>query len=218
MERGIVLVGLNPRSAPLEVRERVAFADGRLEPSLHRLMALEGVAEGAILSTCNRVEVVACGPDPAAVGAALPGFLAREHGVPEPALAGHLYTHTDREAVRHLFRVAASLDSMVVGEPQILGQMKEQYAAAAAAGASGHILHRCFHRSFSVAKRIRRETGIAERAVSIGSAPVELSRGIFDRLGDKRALLLGPGPMGGLPARPPLAQGVGPGMCADRTL
>ena len=123
MERGIVLVGLNHRSAPVEVRERVAFANGRLEPSLRRLMGVEGVAEGAILSTCNRVEVVACGPDPAAVGAVLPGFLAREHGVPEPALAGHLYTHTDREAVRHLFRVAASLDSRGVGEPQILGQM-----------------------------------------------------------------------------------------------
>src|SRR5881409_821609 len=129
MERGIVLVGLNHRTAPVEVRERVAFANGRLEPSLRRLMAVAGVAEGAILSTCNRVEVVACGPDPAALGAALPGFLAGEHGVPEPALAGHLYTHGDREAVRHLFRVAASLDSMVVGEPQILGQMKEQYAA-----------------------------------------------------------------------------------------
>src|SRR5437899_2728219 len=100
MERGIVLVGLNHRTAPVEVRERVAFANGRLEPSLRRLMGVEGVAEGAILSTCNRVEVVACGPDPAAVGAVLPGFLAREHGVPEPALAGHLYTHTDREAVR----------------------------------------------------------------------------------------------------------------------
>ena len=217
MERGIVLVGLNHRSAPVEVRERVAFANGRLEPSLHRLMAVEGVAEGAILSTCNRVEVVACGPDRAAVGAALPGFLAREHGVPEPALAGHLYTHTDREAVRHLFRVAASLDSMVVGEPQILGQMKEQYAAAAAAGASGQILHRCFHRSFSVAKRIRRETAVAEKAVSIGSAAVELSRGIFDRLADKSALLLGAGTMGKVTARQLLAHGVGSVMVANRT-
>src|SRR5204863_456318 len=217
MERGIVLVGLNHRTAPVEVRERVAFANGRLEPSLRRLVAVAGVAEGAILSTCNRVEVVACGPDPAALGAALPGFLAGEHGVPEPALAGHLYTHGDREAVRHLFRVAASLDSMVVGEPQILGQMKEQYAAAAAAGASGQILHRCFHRSFSVAKRIRRETGIAERAVSIGSAAVELSRGIFDRLVDKSALLLGAGMMGELTARQLLAQGVGSVMVANRT-
>src|SRR6266566_1411237 len=217
MERGIVLVGLNHRTAPVEVRERVASANGRLEPSLRRLIAVAGVAEGAILSTCNRVEVVACGPDPAALGAALPGFLAGEHGVPEPALAGHLYTHGDREAVRHLFRVAASLDSMVVGEPQILGQMKEQYAAAAAAGASGQILHRCFHRSFSVAKRIRRETAVAEKAVSIGSAAVELSRGIFDRLADKSALLLGAGTMGELTARQLLAQGVGSVMVANRT-
>src|SRR5438034_1357583 len=217
MERGIVLVGLNHRTAPVEVRERVAFANGRLEPSRRRLVAVAGGAEGAILSTCNRVEVVACGPDPAALGAALPGFLAGEHGAPEPALAGHLYTHGDREAVRHLFRVAASLDSMVVGEPQIVGQMKEQYAAAAAAGASGQILHRCFHRSFSVAKRIRRETGIAERAVSIGSAAVELSRGIFDRLVDKSALLLGAGMMGELTARQLLAQGVGSVMVANRT-
>src|SRR2546428_603322 len=217
MERGIVLVGLNHRTAPVEVRERVAFANGRLEPSLRRLMAVAGVAEGAIRSPGTGVEVVACGPDPAAVGAALPGFLASEHGVPEPALAAHLYTHTDREAVRHLFRVAASLDSMVVGEPQILGQMKEQYAAAAAAGASGQILHRCFHRSFSVAKRIRRETAVAEKAVSIGSAAVELSRGIFDRLADKSALLLGAGTMGELTARQLLAQGVGSVMVANRT-
>ena len=161
MERGIVLVGLNHRTAPIEVRERVAFPNGRLEPALRRLVELAGVAEGAILSTCNRVEVVACGSDPAAVGRALPGFLAREHGLAEGVFAGHLYTLVDREAVRHLFRVAASLDSMVVGEPQILGQMKEQYAAAAAAGASGQVLHRAFHRSFSVAKRVRSETGIA---------------------------------------------------------
>src|SRR5206468_4284782 len=151
MERGIVLVGLNHRSAPVEVRERVAFANGRLEPSLHRLMAVEGVAEGAILSTCNRVEVVACGPDRAAVGASV------------------------------------------------------------------QILHRCFHRSFSVAKRIRRETAVAEKAVSIGSAAVELSRGIFDRLADKSALLLGAGTMGKVTARQLLAHGVGSVMVANRT-
>src|SRR2546425_2873439 len=106
---------------------------------------------------------------------------------------------------------------MVVGEPQILGQMKEQYAAAAAAGASGHILHRCFHKSFSVAKRIRSETGIAERAVSIGSAAVELARGIFDRLEDTSALLLGAGTMGDLTARQLLGHGVGSVMVANRT-
>jgi glutamyl-tRNA reductase len=215
--RSIVLVGLNHRTAPVEVRERVAFANGQIDAALRRLIEVEAVAEGAILSTCNRVEVVACGTDPDAVSEALPRFLAREHGVPDTGLAGHLYTHTDRAAVRHLFRVAASLDSMVVGEPQILGQMKEQYAAAAAAGASGQVLHRCFHRSFSVAKRIRSETGIAEKAVSIGSAAVELARGIFDRLDDKSALLLGAGTMGELTARQLLAQGVGAIMVANRT-
>ena len=189
---GIVLVGLNHQTAPVEVRERIAFTNGRLEPALRRLVELEGVAEGAILSTCNRVEVIACGSHPDAVGAALPGFLAREHGLGEDALTGHLYTHVGREAVRHLFRVAASLDSMVVGEPQILGQLKAQYAAAAAVGASGNVLHRCFHKSFSVAKRVRTETGIAEKAVSIGSAAVALACGIFDRLEDKTVLLLGP--------------------------
>src|SRR6266576_3355872 len=217
MQRGIVLVGLNHRSAPVEVREQVAFQNGQLGPALRRLMDLEGVHEGTIVSTCNRVEVIACGADPTRLSALLPRFLAGEHDLTETALAAHLYTHADREAVRHLFRVAASLDSMVVGEPQILGQMKEQYAAAAAVGASGQILHRCFHRSFSVAKRIRSETAVAEKAVSIGSAAVELSRGIFDRLADKSALLLGAGTMGELTARQLLAQGVGSVMVANRT-
>jgi glutamyl-tRNA reductase len=218
VERGIVLVGLNHRTAPVEVRERVAFANGQLEPSLRRLLEMEGVIEGAILSTCNRVEVIACGADAERVGSGLPAFLAREHGVPEAAIAAHLYVHSGREAVRHLFRVAASLDSMVVGEPQILGQLKEQYATAAATGASGQILHRCFHKSFSVAKRVRAETGIAEKAVSIGSAAVELARGIFDRLDDKSALLLGAGAMGELTARQLLKEGVGSLLVGNRTL
>jgi glutamyl-tRNA reductase len=119
--------------------------------------------------------------------------------------------------VRHLFRVAASLDSMIVGEPQILGQLKEQYAIAAAVGASGRVLHRCFHKSFSVAKRVRTETGIAERAVSVGSAAAELARGIFDQLQDKTALLIGAGSMGELTARQLLAQGVGSVMVTNRT-
>lgn len=217
MDRDIVLVGLNHRSAPVELRERLAFSNGRMEEALRRLMTMEGVAEAALLSTCNRVEVVACGPDPAALGATLPHYLASEHGVHEPTLARHLYTHVGRDAVRHLFRVAASLDSMVVGEPQILGQMKEQYATAAALGASGRVLHRCFHRSFSVAKRVRSETGIAERAVSVGSAAVELARRIFDRLEDQTALLLGAGSMGELTARQLLSEGVGSLMVANRT-
>ena len=213
--RGIVLVGLNHRTAPVEVRERVAFDNGRIEPALRGLVALPGVAEGAIVSTCNRVEVIACGTN--GVDEAVRGFIAAQHGVDASMLSTHLYRHADRDAVRHLFRVAASLDSMVVGEPQILGQMKEQYALAASVGATGRVLHRCFHKSFSVAKRIRSETGIAEKAVSVGSAAAELARGIFDRLQDKTAMLIGAGAMGELTARQLLAQGVGSVLVTNRT-
>lgn len=217
MSQDILLVGMNHRTAPVEVRERLAFANGRLEPALRTLVGWPGVAEGVILSTCNRVEVVACGNDPALLAVELPRFLAHEHGVDPALLAGRLYTYRGRDAVRHVFRVAASLDSMVVGEPQILGQVKSQYAAAAAVGASGRILHRCFHRSFAVAKRIRTETAIAEKAVSIGSVAVELAQEIFDVLGDKTALLIGAGAMGEVTARQLLAQGVGSLLVANRT-
>ena len=217
MSQRIVLVGLSHHTAPVEVRERVAFADGRLEPALRGLVSLPGVNEGVIVSTCNRVEVVACGRDPDTVAAELPSFLADAHRLGTDELAGSLYTHRDREAVRHLFRVAASLDSMVIGEPQILGQLKEHYAAAAAVGASGRVLHRCFHKSFSVAKRIRSETGIAEKAVSVGSAAVELASDIFDRFDDKTVLLIGAGTMGELTARALLARGTGTLMVANRT-
>jgi glutamyl-tRNA reductase len=217
VSHGIVLVGLSHHTAPVEVRERIAFANGRLEPALKVLVSRPGVEEGVIVSTCNRVEVVACGSDPDVIAGELPAFLADTHTVPAEDLTGQLYTHRDREAVRHLFRVAASLDSMVVGEPQVLGQLKEQYAVAAAVGASGRILHRCFHKSFSVAKRIRSETGIAERAVSVGSAAVELACDIFDRFDDKTALLLGAGVMGELTARQLLAKGTDTLMVANRT-
>jgi glutamyl-tRNA reductase len=129
----------------------------------------------------------------------------------------HLYVHRGREAVRHLFRVASSLDSMVVGEPQILGQLKEFYARAAAAGTTGAVLHRCFHKAFSVAKRVRTETGVAGRAVSISSAAVELASKIFDRLEDKTAMLIGAGKMGELAARHLLAHGVGSMIVTNRT-
>lgn len=211
------MVGLNHRTAPVAVRERVAFQNGQFEPALRGLITLPRVSEGVILSTCNRVELVMCGQDTGAAQAAIPGFLAAQHGVSSDDIKPHLYVHEGREAVRHMFRVAASLDSMIVGEPQILGQMKEQYARAAELGAAGRILHRCFHKAFSVAKRVRSETGIAERAVSVGSAAVELARGIFDRLPDKTALLVGAGTMGELVARQLLDEGVGTLYVANRT-
>ena len=217
MAHEIVLVGLSHHTAPVEVRERVAFGNSRLESALRGLIALPSIDEGVIVSTCNRVEVLACGRSAEEIATTLPSFLAAEHGMAADMLAGRLYTYRGREAVRHLFRVASSLDSMVVGEPQILGQLKDQYTTAAALGASGRILHRCFHKSFSVAKRVRSETGIAARAVSVGSAAVELAKGIFDRFQDKTALLVGAGAMGELTARQLLGQGTGTLMVANRT-
>ncbi|MGH7893332.1 MAG: glutamyl-tRNA reductase [Candidatus Binatia bacterium] len=217
MSQEIVLVGLSHHTAPVEVREQVAFANGRLEHALRGLVAHPAIKEGVIVSTCNRVEVVACGSTADEVAAAIPGFLAAEHGVAAETLSARLYTYRGREAVRHLFRVAASLDSMVVGEPQILGQLKDQYALAAAIGASGRVLHRCFHKSFSVAKRVRSETGIAARAVSVGSTAVQLAKEIFDRFQDKTALLIGAGTMGELTARQLLGQGTGTLMVSNRT-
>lgn len=217
MERGIVMVGLNHRTAPIAVREKVAFNNGQLVSALRGLVTLPHVNEGVIVSTCNRVELILYGDDPDGAQDAVPQFLASQHGIAAAELVPHLYNHRGREAVRHVFRVASSLDSMIVGEPQILGQMKEQYAQAAAAGVAGRVLHRCFHKAFSVAKRVRSETGIAERAVSIGSAAVELAGGIFDHLPDKTALLIGAGTMGELVARQLLSEKVGSLYVANRT-
>ncbi|MCW5892871.1 MAG: glutamyl-tRNA reductase [bacterium] len=214
---GIVVIGLSHHTAPIALREQVAFANGVIEPALRELVTLPGVQEGVIVSTCNRVEVVAYGGDAAAASDAIPEFLGRVHGCGTRELRQALYVHEGREAVRHLFRVAASLDSMVVGEPQILGQLKDQYAVAASLGTSGRVLHRCFHKSFSVAKRVRSETGIAEKAVSVGSAAVELAGGIFERFADKTALLVGAGTMGEVTARQLLARGTGSLLVANRT-
>lgn len=216
-DAGIALVGLSHHTAGIELRERVAFSNGRIAEALRVLRGVPGVAEGAILSTCNRVEVITYGDDVERAVSGMPPFLAEQHGMDETALAGRLYVHRDRAAVRHLFRVASSLDSLVVGEPQILGQLKQQYALAATVGVAGPVLHRCFHRSFTVAKRVRTETQLAERAVSVGSAATALAREIFERLDDKTVLLIGAGTLGELTARQLMAHGVGSLMVANRT-
>jgi glutamyl-tRNA reductase len=217
VSEGLVLVGLSHHTAELELRERVAFPNGRITEALGLLRAVPGVMEGAIVSTCNRVEIITYGDDVDRVVSGIPGFIASVHAIDESALTDRLYVHRDRAAVRHVFRVASSLDSLVVGEPQILGQMKRQYSLAAAAGVAGPVLHRCFHRSFTVAKRIRTETHLAERAVSVGSAAAGLAREIFERLDDKTVLLVGAGALGELTARQLMAQGVGSLMVANRT-
>jgi glutamyl-tRNA reductase len=218
VDKQIVIVGLSHRSAPIEVRETVAFDNSYIRESLGRLLAFASIQEGAILSTCNRVEVVAAAADGAAASDEIKKFLGehaatqRQNGFEE-----QLYTYAGPEAVRHLFRVAASLDSMVVGEPQVLGQLKEYYNIAQQTGAIGALLHRLFHRSFSVAKRVRTETGIASRAVSVSSVAVDLAKRIFDRFDDKTVMLIGAGKMGDLTARYLQRNGIKSLMVTNRT-
>ncbi len=217
MQKEIVIVGLNHRSAPIEVRESVAFENSYLRDALARLGKLPSVHEGVILSTCNRVEVVAATSDGFAAFADIKSFLDEQKTHNGGFLEEHVYTYQGADAVRHLFRVAASLDSMVVGEPQILGQLKDYYDAAREAGTVSTILHRLFHRSFSVAKRVRTETGIGSGAVSVSSVAVDLAKRIFDRFDDKNVMLIGAGKMGDLMARHLQSQGVQSLMVTNRT-
>jgi glutamyl-tRNA reductase len=219
VHKDIVIVGLNHRSAPIEVRESVAVENSYVREALSRLRELPSIHEGVILSTCNRVEVVAAASDYLAAFTNIKNFLGepKAHRVPGPLEEQHVYTYQGADAVRHIFRVAASLDSMVVGEPQILGQLKQYYDAARQEGTVGTILHRLFHRSFSVAKRVRTETGIGSGAVSVSSVAVDLARRIFDRFDDKTVMLIGAGKMGDLMARHLISQGVKSLMVTNRT-
>ncbi len=202
MQKEIIILGLNHRSAPIEVRESVAVESSYLAEALGQLRHYPSIQEGVIVSTCNRVEVVAAVSDQRLACEHIKAFLDQSRANQRlGALDEYLYTYYGADAVRHLFRVAASLDAMVVGEPQILGQLKDYYSAAQRTGAVGPILHRLFHRSFSVAKRVRTETGIASRAVSVSSVAVDLAKRIFDRFDDKTVMLIGAGKMGDLMAR-----------------
>ncbi len=215
--RQILVVGLNHRTAPVEVREQLAFSPKLLNGSLQELVTLPSVDEGVILSTCNRVEVVAVARDGGTGFDEIGDFLRQQPGVRVHPTEDQLYQHARKSAVRHVFRVASSLDSMVVGEPQILGQLKEYYAIAQQAGTVGSILHRLFHRSFSVAKRVRQGTGIANRPVSVGSVAVDLAKRIFDRLEEKTVMVIGSGVMGESLVRHLVENGVGSLMITNRT-
>jgi len=213
----VVIVGLNHHTAPVAIREKLSVGNGSVDSALAGLLDPPRVREVVLLSTCNRVEVVACCDRDANAGDYLADRLVEVGGIDRHAVEGSLFALRGRDAVRHVFRVASSLDSMVVGEPQILGQLKDSYSHAASEGSAGTVLHRCFHKSFSVAKRVRSETGVASKAVSVSSAAVELASKIFDRFDDKTALLLGAGTMSELAARHLLAHGVSRLMVANRT-
>jgi glutamyl-tRNA reductase len=194
----LLLVGMNHRTAPLWLRERYAVQE--VAPLLAKLVDRDVVGEGVLLSTCNRVEVMVCAPRLEVARLRVRSFFERElasDGPPagEAALADALYEFVGSEAVRHVFRVAASIDSMVVGEPQILGQVKDAYRAAVEGGACGSILTRLYQHAFGAAKRVRSETRIAERPVSVARVAAELAAEIFESLADKSALLVGAGEM-----------------------
>lgn len=194
----ILLLGMNHRTASLGLRERYAVDDVR--PALAKLAADGDIEEAVLLSTCNRVEVVAASRRPDAARIRLRSFfardLAREGPAPgDPALDEALYEYGGASAVRHVLRVACSVDSLVVGEPQILGQVKDAYRDAVECGACGPILSRLYQRAFSTAKRVRNETRIAERSVSVAHVAVDLAKQIFESLNDKSALLIGAGEM-----------------------
>jgi len=213
----LLLTGLNHRTAPVEVRERLAFEDKSLPEALADLRRRPGLIEGMILSTCNRVEVAVTAEEEADVASAVEGFLADSRRVERAWVTPYLYRFDGPEAIRHLFRVASSLDSMVVGEPQILGQMKTAYALARAQGAVGGFLGQVMDRALSVAKRVRSETEIGESAVSVSYAAVELAREIFGNLQGKKVLVIGAGKMAESAARHLKRAGVSEILVTNRT-
>jgi glutamyl-tRNA reductase len=195
------ITGVNHRSAPVEVRERLAFDEKGLSDALENLKGRPGICEGMILSTCNRVEVALACEENSNGEAAVDSFLADTRHVDREWVKRYLYRYNDRDAIRHLFRVAASLDSMVVGEPQILGQLKNAFAVAKDHGVVNSFMDTLVTRAFSVAKRVRTETEIGSNAVSVSYAAVEMAREIFGTLANKKVMLIGAGKMSEAAAR-----------------
>ena len=214
----ICSVGLNHKTAPIEVRERVAVAQDAVADELRAMLAHAGVREAVLLATCNRVEWTVATHAPEQAAAVLHEWFAHRAGRPLSEMLPHLYTLHDDKAARHLFRVAAGLDSLVLGEPQILGQVKAAYEAAHEAGAVGHVLHRLYQSAFAAAKRARSETEIGRHPVSVASCAVDLARRMFGELAGKTVLLVGAGEMAELAATHLRAAGAEELWIANRTL
>jgi glutamyl-tRNA reductase len=211
----IAVVGLNHRSAPVAVRERLAVAAGALSDVLWRFRRRPGVNECVLVSTCNRTEAYAAVEDSASRHMA--EELARLGDIPPQELRNHLYSHLDETAVRHLLRVASGVDSMILGEPQVLGQVRAAYESALASGTTGAVLNRLFHTALETGKRVQTETEINRGAFSVGSAAVELARSIFGSLEGRRVLLLGAGKMSEIVARRLREEGAAGVIIANRT-
>jgi glutamyl-tRNA reductase len=207
------IVGVSHKTAPVEVRERLAFNSDVLRSALTALTDRQNVREAIILSTCNRVEVMAESPDDRLIRE----FLCEFHQISPDSVSKHIYSFKNADAIRHVFRVAASLDSMMVGEPQILGQVKEAYRIAADAGTVGMHLSALMNRAFAVAKKVRNETGISQSAVSVSFAAVELARKIFGDLTGKTVMIIGASKMGELAAKHLKRNGVSSVLVTNRT-
>jgi glutamyl-tRNA reductase len=214
----LLLVGLSHRTAPIELRERIDFQARGVASALDALATRGATREAVVLSTCNRVELYGVCEDLESARATVLRFISEFHAVDPRDVEPHLYSATDTAVTSHLFRVAAGLDSMVVGEPQILGQVKEAHSAASLARSSGPLLNRLFHSSFGVGKRVRTETGLGAGAVSIGFAAVALARKIFGDLKGRNVVVIGAGEMGKLTARYLKSQGVQQVTIVSRTV
>ena len=213
----LLLLGVSHRTAPVDLRERLDFSSRDVGAAVEALAARSSAAESVVLSTCNRSEIYVATQAPAATRDEIVRFLAEYHQVPPDDFREHLFSRSDVEAATHLFRVAAGLDSLVVGEPQILGQVKDAYQAASERRCAGPILSKLFHWSFGVGKRVRTETGLGEGAVSISFAAVALARKIFGKLAGRHVLVVGAGEISTLTAQHLRSHGVGEIVIVSRT-
>ena len=207
-EVNLILVGVNHKTTPVEIREKLAFTKGKIEESVDRLFNFPDIIEHTILSTCNRVEIYARANCQDSAIRSIKEFICNFHGLSLVELEDHFYSYRNKEAVEHLFRVSSSLDSMILGEAQILGQVKDAYSLAKDLRSTGLVLNQLFEKAFSIAKKVREETGIAERSVSISSAAVELAQKIFDDLENRTVMLVGTGEMAELAAKHLISYGV----------
>lgn len=213
----LLTLGLNHKTAPLDIRERLSFGPDVIVGALRTLTDQTPAEEAVIVSTCNRTELY-CAGDTREVAGLIRDWLGRFHGIEPHLFAPHLYTHCDRDAVRHLLRVASGLDSMVLGEPQILGQVKASFQTACGSGTAGRLLGRLFQHTFAVAKQVRTDTAIGSSPVSVAFAAVSLARQIFSDLSKQTALLIGAGETVELAARHLHQHGIGRIIVANRTV
>ena len=213
----LFLVGVSHRTAPVDLREKLDFSSRDVGAAVEALVTRSSAAESVVLSTCNRSEIYIAATDAEHAREEIVGFLSEYHQLPRDAFMPHLFAHRDMAAARHLFRVAAGLDSLVVGEPQILGQVKDAFQAAAERHCTGPLLSKTFHWAFGVGKRVRTETALGEGAVSVSFAAVALARKIFGRLEGRRVLVVGAGEISALTAQHLRSQGVAEIVITSRT-